>query len=364
VNIMASIDKRPNGKWRARWREYPAGPQKTKHFTRKIDAEQFLVDIQHRLLSGTYTPPSAGQVTVAAYAEDWLGRRTWALGTHERVERELRRHILPALGSRPLASLRRAHIEEWAKALPLAVSSARLVYVTLSSMLAAAVDDERIPRNPAKGARLAKPQTSRFVPLSADDVRAIAHGAAEHVRAAILLAAGTGLRQGELFGLSADRVDFMRREVRVDRQLWTPQKGRPLLKAPKSSNGFRTIALSSLVVDALSAHIATFGAGHEGLVFHAMGQPVPRTMAAKYMQAATRAASVEGTWHDLRHHHASVLLSAGVSPAMVAERLGHDVKTLLATYAHVIRADEDRVRNIVDDTLGGSAEDWLRTKVV
>jgi integrase len=361
---MASIDKRPNGTYRARWREYPSGPQKTKQFSRKLDAEQFLVDVQHRLLSGAYTPPSAGQVTVAAYANDWLSRRTWAPATHDRIERELRRHILPALGSRPLASLRRSHIEEWAKALPLAPSSARMVYETLASMLAAAVDDERIARNPAKGARLAKAETTRFVPLSADEVRAVAHSAAEHVRAAVVLAAGTGLRQGELFGLSADRVDFMRRELRVDRQLWTPSRGRPVLKAPKSSNSYRTVALSSLVVDTLSAHVATFGAGKEGLVFHVRGRPVVRAMASKYMRTAAQIAGVEATWHDLRHHHASVLLSAGVSPALVAERLGHDVKTLLATYAHVIRKDEDRVRNIVDDSLGGSAEDWLRTRVV
>ena len=39
---MASIDRRPNGKWRARWREYPGGPQRARHFPRKIDAEQFL----------------------------------------------------------------------------------------------------------------------------------------------------------------------------------------------------------------------------------------------------------------------------------------------------------------------------------
>jgi hypothetical protein len=49
-----------------------------------------------------------------------------------------------------------------------------------------------------------------------------------------------------------------------------------------------------------------------------------------------------------------------VSPALVAERLGHDVKTLLATYAHVIRADDDRVRAIVDATLAVSA-DFSRT---
>jgi len=57
-----------------------------------------------------------------------------------------------------------------------------------------------------------------------------------------------------------------------------------------------------------------------------------------------------------------VLLSAGVSPALVAERRGHDVATPLRTYAHVIRADDDRVRAIVDDTPGERAEDWLRTE--
>ena len=68
------------------------------------------------------------------------------------------------------------------------------------------------------------------------------------------------------------------------------------------------------------------------------------------------------SWHDLRHHHASVLLSNGVSPAFVAERLGHDVKTLLATDAHVIRADDDRVRTIVDAELADST-DFSRTGI-
>jgi hypothetical protein len=48
----------------------------------------------------------------------------------------------------------------------------------------------------------------------------------------------------------------------------------------------------------------------------------------------------------------------------VAERLGHDLNTLLRTYAHVIRQDDWRVRAIVDGCLGGNAEDWLRTEVV
>ena len=80
--------------------------------------------------------------------------------------------------------------------------------------------------------------------------------------------------------------------------------------------------------------------------------------------AALAAGLVRRTWHDLRHHHASVVLSEGVSPALVPERLGHDAATLLKTYAHVICKDEERVRSIVDATLGTSVEEWLRTEAV
>ena len=197
---MASIDKRRDGRWRARWREYPSGPQRAQHFTRKIDAEQFLVDVQHRVLIGTYTPPSAGQITVRAYAADWMSRRSWAPATHDRIEREMRIHILPKLGDRPLASLRRSHLEEWATGLALAASSARMVYETLSNLLSAAVDDERIARNPAKGAKLAKAETAPFVPLAPNEVRVISHAMVEHVRCAVVVAAGTGLVRASCSG--------------------------------------------------------------------------------------------------------------------------------------------------------------------
>ena len=65
---MASIDKRPNGKWRARYREHPGGPQHARHFDRKIDAERFLTNIKSRLLDGPYVAPSAGQQTLSDYA--------------------------------------------------------------------------------------------------------------------------------------------------------------------------------------------------------------------------------------------------------------------------------------------------------
>jgi integrase len=176
-------------------------------------------------------------------------------------------------------------------------------------------------------------------------------------------AAGTGLRQGELSGLTVDRIDFLRRELRVDRQLWSPRIGRPVFAAPKSKASCRTVALSQVVVEGLAAHLAAFGPGDDGVVFHTMpGTPVSRVLGGDYIRAAVKRAALSSvTWHSLRHHHASTLLSAGVSPALVAERLGHDIQTLMRTYAHVVRSDDDRVRAVVDEHLGVSAEDFLRT---
>ena len=120
------------------------------------------------------------------------------------------------------------------------------------------------------------------------------------------------------------------------------------------------------MLEALSAHLAAFGPGRDGVVFHTMrGTPVSRVLGGDYIRSAVKRAALEGiTWHSLRHYHASTLLSAGVSPALVAERLGHDIQTLMRTYAHVNRGDDDRVRAVVDETLGGSAEDFLRTRPV
>lgn len=358
---MASIDKLPTGKYRARWREFPNGPQKYRTFARKIDAGRFLTEIAHGLQRGTYVDPRAGETTLAEYTPDFLARRSHRGATSERTERELRLHILPAFGGWPLLAIKRANIERWAAGLPLAPSSVATVTQTLSSILSGAVEDGRLPNNPATKAQLPRINRPPLVPLTVDEVVKFVRGFPAHVRGAAALAAGTGLRQGEAFGLSLDRVNFLRRELRVDRQLWTPDKGSAVLVAPKSQRSYRTIALSDTTVDALAAHLAQFGPGDDDLIFHQpSGRPILRGVLNAYVRKAASSAGVEGrTWHDFRHHHASLLLSEGISPALVAERLGHDLKTLLRTYSHVIRSDDDRVRAVLDGAFTDRAESFL-----
>lgn len=67
-----------------------------------------------------------------------------------------------------------------------------------------------------------------------------------------MLAAGTGLRQGEAFGLTVDRVDFLRRELRVDRQLVLLPGAPPVRAPPKTDASYRTVPLPDVVLDALA----------------------------------------------------------------------------------------------------------------
>jgi integrase len=73
---------------------------------------------------------------------------------------------------------------------------------------------------------------------------------------------------------------------------------------------------------------------------------------------ALKAAGANGvTFHEVRHSYASVLIRAGLSVRLVADRLGHaDASMTLNMYAHLCRDDEDRTRSAVDSLFGAPAE--------
>ena len=101
----------------------------------------------------------------------------------------------------------------------LSPSTVRLAMQYVSSLFATAVSDRYIPSNPAKGAKLPKVERAPIVPPTPSDIIALREAAPAWFAVAVALASGAGLRQGEATGLTADRVDFLRRELRIDRQL-------------------------------------------------------------------------------------------------------------------------------------------------
>ena len=62
--MAGNIARRPNGKWRGRYRD-ESGREHTRHFERKVDAQQWLDQIAAAIITGTYADPRAGQITFA-----------------------------------------------------------------------------------------------------------------------------------------------------------------------------------------------------------------------------------------------------------------------------------------------------------
>lgn len=157
-----------------------------------------------------------------------------------------------------------------------------------------------------------------------------------------------------------DRIDFLRRHVRIDRQLISPSgKGPVAFGPPKTPSSNRVLTLPDSVGEVLAAHLARFGPGIDGLVFtSATGEPLRRATWGKAYKAAAKSAGVDSSTHDLRHHCASVLISAGVSIKAVQRFLGHkNASETLDTYGHLMPGDEDRVRAAIDESLRGNVHE-------
>jgi integrase len=162
--------------------------------------------------------------------------------------------------------------------------------------------------------RLPEVVTVPLVPLDAGDMWAMEDAAPEWFRAVVTLGAGLGLRRNETLGLTADRVLFLRCEVRIDRQLLR-EAGPAQLGPLKTKASYRTLAASDVVLDALTRHIKSFPTRPDELLFRSprKGGPMGDRLFDLTWHATRKAAGVwpDVTSHDLRHYFASVLITNG-----------------------------------------------------
>jgi integrase len=229
---LAHITKRGKS-WQAVWRD-PNRRERTKTFARKIDAERHLLAIEHSKLTGTYVDPSAGKVTFRTYAERWRSVQVHRASTATNVDSHLR-HLLPRIGERPMGSIRPSEIQALVRSMqtgddaqrPLAPTTIKVAYSWLTTIFAAAVADRVIPESLCRKIALPPVEQSKVVPLPVETVEALIEAFPDRLQAMIVLGAGTGVGLGEDLGLTADRIDWMRRTVTIDRRLATTLDGAP-----------------------------------------------------------------------------------------------------------------------------------------
>ena len=103
-----------------------------------------------------------------------------------------------------------------------------------------------------------------LVPPTDGEVTSIYIAAAPEFRAAVVLGAAIGLRQAEASALTVERIDWLRRTVRVDRQ-WSQVNG---WAPPKTRASTRTVPVAEEVLEVLARHIAVHGTGTDGVLVH------------------------------------------------------------------------------------------------
>ncbi|MCW2718572.1 site-specific integrase, partial [Pseudonocardia sp.] len=253
----------------------------------------------------------------------------------------------------------------WAtdRAQVLAPSTLRKLVSTLQSIYSAAVLDRLVGSSPVVQLTLPAAHRERIVPLTVDQVRALAESMAPKYRAMVYVQAGLGLRVGELLGLQVQNCDFLGRSVRIDHQA---DRDTGEMVPPKTRQSRRTIPMPKVVANELAAHLAAFPASPTGLLFHtATDRPYHQAFYGSqvFAPAVEKAKLPAGsTSHDLRHHYASVLLAAGESVVAVAERLGHENATLvLRVYGHLVPGSEERTRKAIDTAWDPPSADSVRT---
>jgi len=253
---MASIDKRRDGKYRVRWREYPGGPQRARHFQRKAEAQLFADGVRGDLARGVYIDPGGGRTLFRDYAEMWRAAQVHANSTESQVETYLRLHAYPILGNRPLGAVRRTDVQGWVKSLDqkLAPGSVELAYRWVSTIFKAAVDDRLIPSSPCSGITLPRRDHNEVVPPTTEEVMVLADAVPDRYRALIVLAAGTGLRQGECFGLTIDRIDP---PAQVSRKRSERVSGMDVRKPSESANPTRIFILQTGSGRSMSLEVAS-----------------------------------------------------------------------------------------------------------
>lgn len=261
--------------------------------------------------------------------------------------------IFPVLGRVKVADLAPAHVET-----PLAAYRGKASAVTLAglhnTMRAAWNRGKRwrlvTGENPCAGVDPPKLDREARRPLEPDEARRLLETArGDRLFALLMVALTTGLRQGELLGLTWADVDLDRGVITVRRSLEGVRGGEPVFGDAKTRASVRSVPIGPAVVEALREHqgrqqvLERIEAGSRwrdlGLVFTAgQGSPVMATnLRRRWWRPLLRRAGLREDlhFHDLRHTFATLALSEGRDLSGVSEVLGHaDKRTMLTMYVH------------------------------
>ena len=340
---MSSIKRRPNGSWRARYRDAD-GRERARHFGRKIDAQQWLDGVVVDTATGRYVDPANDDLTLRAYYDEYKKRQLWVHRTTTSVDQAVASTTFLDV---PFGKLRVSHVEAWVReqSETLAPSTVRTRLTQVRGVIRGAVGDRRLREDVTAGVKPPKARRKQHT-MTIPSVEAVSRllGAVEgQYRPLFALSSYAGLRIGEACAVRLEGLDLEDGTLHVQRQVVRKEGGGSELGPPKAESE-RVVYLPAGLVVMLREHIDVWGL--DGQLFWAAGRKLMTGSSAdfRWRQAKERT-GLSCKIHDLRHFYASGLIAAGCDVVTVQRALGHSSATItLNTYAHLWPSAEDRTR--------------------
>lgn len=362
-----SIFQRPDGRWCACINlGYDSTGKRLRRFVygaTKKEVQDELTSLQSKKLTGTLV--KVQRQTVGDYLSWWLdnvAKPRIRATTHNNYETMIRVHLKQRIGGVTLAKLLPDHVINMQSAMETDGASARvrqLVYAVLHRALNDAMKLGKVTRNVCDMVdrpRVEKSTIKALDPGQVDDFLTAAER--DRLYALYVLAIASGLRLGELCALQWSDVDLDAGTLTV-RHTLMEVKGKRELSQPKSDSGRRRVDLAAAAVAALWEHRAKMlseGLAGSTIIFvDTDGNTLRRSnVSRRSFKPILKTAGLPPTtrFHDLRHTSATLLLTKGVHPKVVQERLGHSqISMTLDTYSHVMPSLQRDAANTLDSFL-------------
>ena len=335
----------------------PDGTRKVKYGKKQSDVRTHHLTTLNELRQGIL--PKNDVITVSEFMSNYMetvGKNTLRPRTQEIYASFLKVHINPSLGKIRLTELGPQQLQTFYRQKiesGLSKRTVQLLHSTIRRALNQAVKWGMLSRNVCSLVDAPRPSKRSPTFFTKEQLNIFLDSVKDHrwYPIYVLLVYG-GFREGEALGIHVEDCDMKNRAINVRHAVLT-LKGGLVITEPKTESSKRVVTLPKFAYEELKKHLEQSNK-KQGLIFTTgSGKPVsPRNLIRHFKLALKAAGLPDIRVHDLRHSHASLLLSAGVNPKIVQERLGHaSIVLTLNTYSHVIPSLQESAAEKIDELM-------------